>query len=113
MLTLFDFSMLINMMAYFRQLLRALISNPVMTLRFLYISCACILVINGFRRTFQKIKEGNTVVSLTEIDYPKFLYPSVTWCDLFPNGGRDIVALQWFEKWKTSGKEISFFVHIS
>ena len=73
-------------------------------LRYLYITFAVVYVLYSMFKTFHKIHERRSIVSITEVDLPTYLYPSITMCSKFNDGNKDILPSLWIEKWKDSGK---------
>ena len=76
----------------------------VRALRYLYITIAVLYALYSMFRTFKKIQEGRTVVSISELDLREYLYPSVTMCFKFKDGIKDIIPSLWIDKWKDTGK---------
>ena len=80
----------------------------VKALRYLYITIAILYVLFSMFRTFKKIHESRTYVSIQEVDLHEYLFPSVTMCLKFKNGNKDILPSVWLEKWKDSGESYHF-----
>ena len=76
-------------------------------IRYVYITAALTYVGLNFVKTYEKIQQGRTMVSIAENDLPKYLFPSVTICTKFKDGNRNILPLLWIDNWKDSGENIS------
>ena len=76
--------------------------------RFAYIAFGIYYVGILVSKTFQKFKDGRTAIHITELHYPQYVYPSITFCSKFKDGQKTALITYFeslLEKANASGTE--------